>query len=306
VLLDDGGVPAVARRHAERLLDEAGVDLLLGPYGSGLTRAVLPVAAGRRRVLWNHGGAADLADAPGGEWAVPVLAPAGGYLAELPGWLRRTRAAVRRLAVLHRARPFGREVAAGLAAAAAREGLAVRLVPFESATGEPAALLAEAARDAPDAVAVAGRLEDDLALVGARARLGPDVVLAAVAAGLDAFGRLAGAAAEGVLGPVQWLPGPGPPPALGPPEAWLVAAVRRRLEAEPEYPAAQAFAAALVAAACLERAGSADGAALRAAAHGLDATTLLGRFRLDPVTGRQVGHRARLVRWQGGVRRRVA
>ena len=40
--------------------------------------------------------------------------------------------------------------------------------------------------------------------------------------------------------------------------------------------------------------------ALLSAARGLDTTTLYGRFLLEPVTSRQIGHRVLLVQWGNG------
>src|SRR5262245_63528481 len=56
---DDGSERAQVRHAVEMLLDEERVDLLAGPYSSGLTRAVAPLTEARKVVLWNHGGAAD-------------------------------------------------------------------------------------------------------------------------------------------------------------------------------------------------------------------------------------------------------
>ena len=47
---DDASSPARAAANAERLLDADAVEVLIGPYASDLTRAVLPVA-GRRGSL---------------------------------------------------------------------------------------------------------------------------------------------------------------------------------------------------------------------------------------------------------------
>jgi branched-chain amino acid transport system substrate-binding protein len=58
----------------------------------------------------------------------------------------------------------------------------------------------------------------------------------------------------------------------------------------------------VIAARCLRDAGSADVAAVLAAARALDTTTLFGRFRLDPATGAQVGHQVVTVQWQDGLR----
>ncbi len=48
---------------------------------------------------------------------------------------------------------------------------------------------------------------------------------------------------------------------------------------------------------CVRRAGSED-QALLSAARGFHTTTLYGRFLLDPVTSRQIGHCVLLVQWR--------
>src|SRR6266508_3034925 len=64
-------------------------------------------------------------------------------------------------------------------------------------------------------------------------------------------------------------------------------------------------AARVLLARCLRDAGTTDDAAHLAAAAGLSCRTLYGGFRLDPVTGLQVGHQVLTVQWQGGSRRVV-
>ena len=67
-----------------------------------------------------------------------------------------------------------------------------------------------------------------------------------------------------------------------------------------DYPMVQAYAGGLVAQRCLEIAGTLDQHALRQVASTLDFTTFYGRYRIDPGTGRQLGHRMPVVQWQGG------
>ena len=112
-----------------------------------------------------------------------------------------------------------------------------------------------------------------------------------MAAGLPAFGEL-GAAAEGVLGPVQWWP-TSRTPQVGPSGADFAAGYRRLVGHAPSYVAAQAAAAGYLA----------------LAAHGLGlavedlpgwrTSTLLGDFALDG-SWRQVGHRVTTIRWRDG------
>jgi branched-chain amino acid transport system substrate-binding protein len=299
---DDASRAAAARANAERLLTDDRVHLLFGPYSSGLTMAVARVAATHGRLLWNHGGTSDALFRQGWTHLVSVACAASEYLRALPAVLRRTTPGVRRLAALYDQRgTFATNVIAGLAAEAAAAGLTVNLAPFQSPIGDPAGLLDGIFTDAPDGLAVVGRYQDDVELVQAcRTVAVQPLVLVAVAAGLDAFARDLGPLAEGVIGPSQWEPGIQVRPAIGPAAETFVATFRAAFGEAPEYPATQAYALGLVLGRCVEEAGGLDEARLRAVAAALDTTTLFGRFRLDPRTTRQVGHRGVLIRWEAG------
>ncbi|MHA6794630.1 ABC transporter substrate-binding protein [Pseudonocardia bannensis] len=283
--------PDAAVRAAER--DRP--DLLFGPYGSGPTRAV---AVRTDRLLWNHGGAR--ADAPN---LVPVLAAAEDYLV---GVLRLVPGVA--VVLRHGDTGFGRAVAEGVVAEAARTGrpvdralLPAGLPPVPSAGGP------DPAPDGPSRLLlVAGGFAEERA--AAEALLpGRWRAAAFVGAGVDEVLAGLGDRREGLFGPAQWLPDTAPAhPDEGPPVAEFTAAYRAATGDDPPYPAAQAFAAGLVAARCLRDAGGPADDALLAAARALDCTTLFDRFRLDPAAGRQVGHRVLTVQWQDGRRRVVA
>jgi branched-chain amino acid transport system substrate-binding protein len=155
----------------------------------------------------------------------------------------------------------------------------------------------------PDAamVLVAGRFADE---VMAGRRLLPRRWRAAgfVGAGVEEVLGELGATREGLLGPAQWVASAAPSPDEGPPADRFVAAYRRRTGGDPPYPAAQAFAAGLIAERCLRDASDSADDALLAAAAALRCTTLFARFHIDPQTGRQVGHQVLTVQWQDGVR----
>jgi ABC-type branched-subunit amino acid transport system substrate-binding protein len=331
-VVDDGGSRAQAARAYGGWL-EAGVDLLLGPYGSGLVRAVAAPVCAAGRLLWNHGGSADDLARPG---LASLPAPASTYF---HGAVDEAAArGIGRLLVARGAGPFAVAVSEGAAARAAAHGLHAHTVPAATlaAAGAPAppaaagpggaatpaaagpgsaATPAAKAAGAPAppaaagregavvladadlagaAVLVVGRFEEDVALVrrlrGAGRGAGP-ALLAAVAAGLPAFGEL-GEAAEGVLGPVQWWPA-SRTPRVGPSGAGFAAAYRRRVGHEPSYVAAQAAAAGHLALAA-HRLGLAP-----ADLPGWRTSTLLGDFALDGAW-RQVGHRVTTIRWRDG------
>jgi branched-chain amino acid transport system substrate-binding protein len=283
------------------LLTKERVDLLLGPYGSGSTLAAALVAAAHGKILWNHGGASDAATEAGSGCVVSVLSPASDYLRTLPR-LARDRTGAHRVTVLYAERgTFASSVRRGVEEGARAAGFdSVRAVAFETPLHDAKALLGTTLADSPNLLVVAGRFEDDAAIVRERRMLEAVGTVACVAAGADAFHRELGVLAEGVIGPSQWEPHLYEQPSIGPPSAWFGAEFRRVFQRDPGYVAAQAYTMGLIIGECIRRADSLEDRELLAAARGLDTTTLYGRFRLDPDPLRQVGHEILLVEWRDG------
>lgn len=274
---DDGGSPEAAMRA---YAGWAGtVDLLLGPYASGLVRAVAPVARDAGQLLWNHGGSADDLAQPG---VIAVPAPASSYF---HGCVDEIAArGIDRIVVIQGPGRFARAVAGGAIARARWRGVDARAIDL--ATAEVTGLAAAA-------LLAAGDFEHDLAVIRRLGNRGSAVALrGAVAAGITAFGRELGDTAEGVLGPVQWWPHDHRPE-FGPSGADFAADYRDRTGQQPSYPAAQAAAAGHLARAALDHGMAADDLP------GWATSTLLGDFALD-ADWRQVGHRVTTVRWAGG------
>lgn len=269
-------------RAAVRLAERDDPDLLFGPYGSG---PMATVAAATSRLVWNHGGAR----LEPRDNVVNVLAPATTYFRGALEVVQRADPGIRRVRVLHAKTGFGRGVAAGAVEAAKRLGLGV----------ERAALPAEPPE--ADVLLVAGRFDDEMA-VAQRLRPVRWSAVGLVGAGVEEVLAGLGDRREGLLGPAQWLPSAAPRPDEGPGAGDFVAAYRALTGDQPSYPAAQAFAAGVVASRCLRDAGDAHDGALLEAAQLLDCTTLFGRFRLSPTNRSQIGHHVVTVQWQDGIR----
>lgn len=279
-VFDTGRDPVAALARAEQM----PADLLFGPYGSGPAAAV---ATATSRLIWNHGGAR----VPAAQNVVTVLAPADTYFHGAIQAVLQADPDVHSVCVLASDTGFSRAVADGAVREADRLGLWVTGGRLDAAAQHADMLLA-AGRFAEE-VAAARRL-----LPGHRWR-----AAGFVGAGVEEVLADLGGAREGLLGPAQWLAETAPTPDAGPPAAEFVAAYRYRAGSDPAYPAAQAFAAGVIAARCLREAGTADDAALAAAACSLECTTMFAPFRLDPKTRQQVGHHVLTVQWQDGVRR---
>jgi ABC-type branched-subunit amino acid transport system substrate-binding protein len=256
-----------------------GVDLLLGPYASGLVRAVAPLVRDARRILWNHGGSADDLAQRG---IASLPAPASTYFEGIVDEAIERK--VRRLIMVQGQGPFARTVTNGAKTRGSERGI-------DSQTIDAATVENEDLDDA--ALLVAGPFEHDVAVVRSlRDRGQSPALIGAVAAGIPAFGQELGEAAEGVLAPVQWWPD-SQTPKIGPSGTDFVIHYQHRTGRHPSYPAAQAAAAGYLA----------------QAAHRLDlgvddlprwtTSTLFGDFTLDR-DWHQVGHHVTTVRWQRG------
>lgn len=294
-LLDDGGTGKGLHRALDLL---AGADLIIGPYGSGLTGEAGRWAALRGRVVWNHGGSADEVETM--PRLVSVASPTSRYLAAVmdvvasavPGG---------RVLIGAGTGSFGRAAARGATDAAAELGMAAVDVVTPDEVPESV--------DA-DVLLLAGSFDDDVAVL--RRLRGRPRAVAAVAGGLREFAEAVGARrAEGVLAPSQWEEGVARlRPDVGPRSVDVLRNLRFRLApdlapgtagAHVEYPAAQAYAAVLIAQRCVAETGGFDDEALLAAARTLRCTTFFGRFGLGP-DGRQADHSLVVVQWQNGVK----
>jgi len=299
VYYDDASSPAKAAANAERLLDADAVEVLIGPYASDLTRAVLPVARRRGRVLWNHGGASDDIHVEGGR-AVGILTPVSRYFGGLIELARSFDPDAVRVALLHRrGSSFGHLAALGVGAAASDAIFVTDVITYSPLGSDLPSVIASLDRQRPDVVISAGSFDDEVVLARALLESGlPVKAVGLAAAAMQEFPQALGTHAEGFLGPSQWEPrlayvadfGPGPDEATQ--------GIRAQ-GAPPDYPAAQAYAACLIAQRCLEEAGADDESLWRAAC-ALDCGTFFGRFRIDPATGLQVGHEVVLVQWRRG------
>jgi ABC-type branched-subunit amino acid transport system substrate-binding protein len=274
-LVDDRGAKRAAAEAYAAWVDRT--DLLLGPYSSGLVRAVAPVVTPADRLLWNHGGSADDLAQPG---VVSLPAPASTYFNRAVDEARARGAD--RLILVRDAGPFARAVAIGAVARAAEHGLHAQVVDAEAVAAEAAGRTA---------FLVAGHFEHDIEVVRNLQDRSP-LLLGAVAAGIAAFGQELGPVADGVLGPVQWWP-EARTPEVGPSGVEFARRYQDRTGHQPSYVAAQAAAAGYLAHAAFQRGLTAtDIARWRT-------STLLGDFALD-ADWRQVGHRATTVCWQSG------
>jgi ABC-type branched-subunit amino acid transport system substrate-binding protein len=289
VIEDDGSDPELVEDALKSVA--ARCDILLGPYSTQLVRRAARIARDSDWLLWNHGGSGDDVEASAPGHLVSILTPTSRYAEP---FLRRIAAAgdERFLRIWHGPGRFGRQAADGAATSARQLGIkAVVVGPNERI--EPTAT--------PWHLFVAGTFEDDVAAVRqALEMVSPPQMVCSVAAGVRSFRTALGREPTGTFGVGQWFPGATPAPSLGPDEETFLRAYAKTFGGTPDYPAAQAVGAAVIAVHATRLAGGTNRELVWPIASRLDTSTLFGAFAVDPTTGAQLKHESALVRWGDG------
>ena len=302
---DDASDPRQCAVLTERLLSVDRVDILLGPYSSGLALRAAEVAQHYARVLWNHGGASEAIYNRGFAWVVGILSSPTTYFHSLIDYVRHTMPLARAVAIVYStAGAFPREVAAGAERYCRQHGFTtLAMYPYPARTVDFSPILTALARAAPEMLLSVGRIEDDLGFATQVVQSSmPACIVGLIATPLSHFWDTLGSAASRFLGPSQWEPDVVVSPDYGPSSQAVLQRIqtRARQRAAVDYPMAQAYAGGLIAQHCITLAGTLEQHALRQVAGQLDCTTFYGRYQIDPTTGRQLGHRMPVVRWQEG------
>jgi branched-chain amino acid transport system substrate-binding protein len=299
-VVDDGGRPDAARRAYESLVKTA--DLLVAPYGSEATAAVLPVVEGAGvpcvaptagdRKLW----------VDGRRWTAQLLNPVDTFLH--PALDAASAAGLRSVGFVYRDDGFTPATMSGAIRQARRGGWDVRAAAVYGSTDELGGVM-ERVLDREPALVVGGGfrpgapgggfLPDALALARAHRRADGSARLAcwSIGASFPAFADRLGEPADGTLGVTGWkpyvdYPGNGP----------FVERYADRWGGAPDAHAAQGYAAGQVLARALDRAGGPDTAAVRDALFALETATVFGGYRVDD-RGLQTGKENAVVQWQG-------
>lgn len=311
---DDASLAEESAAATRSLILKDRVDLLFGPYSSGLARAAAEAAAQSDHLLWNQGGAAEAIYQPGNR-VVSILSGARKYLSALPGLLKQADSTANTFGIVRCSTgAFPRQVSEGLETEARALGFTKAIhLEFPPNQTDFRCLAEQVAEAHSDLLLAVGRIRHDIslakALVSCWVRQGKPKVAAVVATPIDRFRIELGDHVEGFVGPSQWelpnheTPGTAPADYFGPTPSQALLTLTRAAWAAGipvDYPMAQAYAAGLVAQRCVKEAGSLDPDALWGTASSLDFHTFFGRFKIDPDTGRQVGRSVVLAQWQRG------
>ena len=318
VIRDDESDPETSARLYSGFVVSDSIHALLGPYSSGITEAVIPVAEAAGMPL-----VAPMASAPElwvgqqRQWSVQMLNPAPTYV---EGSVEvGARGGAETVALVYEDTAFPRSLANGAREAAAAHGLEVVLDEAYAVGEADHEALAAAARDAGgDLFAIGGYGQDLVALRKAADAAGyvPMMLIVNVGPAAPVFVSGVGDLARCVAGGAPWVPSARTSGFIGDSET-LVGRYEAARGSSPDHRPAGGFAAVEVLAeameAALAAAGELDPAAVRDQLFAVETETVLGPFSVYPLgdsrAGAQRGLKGVQIQWQddgeGGLALRI-
>ena len=319
VLRDDGSDPETAAEIYREFAATDSIDLLIGPYGSSVTGAVVPVAeAVGRPLIAPLAASHTIWGGQSREWSVQMLNNARDNLAGAV--VVAARQGAETVALVHEDSRFPVSAAAGVRDAVAEEGLSLVMDEVYPVGGADHVALATRARDlGADLFLGGGYTPDAIAFTKAVGDVGYTPLLTSWSVGPsepDFPERVGPDLARCVIGNAPWVPSLDTSGSLA-----TSAVFASRYEAAhgqaPAYTAAAGFGAvellAEAALASMSASGGIEDAGVRDHLFSTSTETVLGPFGVVPLGEPDAGSQRRLVRlqiqWQddgrGGLAQRV-
>src|SRR3972149_7128044 len=265
IYCDDGSSSETCKILVERLIVKDKVDVLIGPYSSGLTLSAAPIADKYKKILWNHGGSSDEIFEKGFTHIVSAITPASKYLDGIIEMVRKIDQGAKKIAIFQAEDSgFSANVSKGAERYGKEKGFQVSNFKYQSGTKDFSSLLKQLKEDNPDIILGAGRADDDLIL--ARQTLEHKVsakAIGRVVAGIKQFKEQLGKDAECFLGPSQWERGINIKPDFGLTPKEFFKRFKNAYGKEPDYTAAQGYNIGLIIQWCIEEVGTFDDLSLR-------------------------------------------
>ncbi len=313
VYYDDESTPARGAQLAERLINQDGVKLLLGPYSSGLTKAIAPVTEKYKIPMVEANGASRSLFTKGYKYLFAVLSTSEQYLASAITLLAERAQAMgkkpsdMKIALAFENDPFSQDVRSGVITDAKKYGMKIviddKLPPD---LNDMTATLRKVKLKKPDLLVVSGHSKGAALAIRQLAAMKVNVpMLAMTHCDSAQIIKKYGKKAEYTLCASQWAPTLTYKDDVFGSAADFAATFKKKYGYAPPYQSAESAAAVLVYARAFERANSFDDAKVRDALAATDMQTFYGNIKFDK-TGKNTAKPMVLFQVQDGKYKVVA
>ena len=304
---DDESSPARGAELVDRLVKQDGIKFILGPYSSGLTKAVAPETERLKVPMVEANGAARSLFTNGYKYLFATLTTADQYLASVIDLAAENAGALNKkpdqmkVAVVVENDPFSKDVRKGVVDRMKKYGM--KLVvddQFPRDLGDMTPTLTKVKALKPDVLIISGHSKG--AATGIRQIAEQHVTTPIVAMTHCDSARIIkkfGGQAEYTLCATQWAPTLTYKGKVFGSAGDYAKAFKARYKADPPYQAAESSAAVITYADALQRAGKIDKDAVRDALAKTDLMTFYGHIKFDE-TGKNAGKPMALYQVLGG------
>ena len=300
VYYDDESDPDTVTRLTEKLITEDGVDLLLGPYSSGMTMAASAIAEKYDVIMVEGNGSSETLFERGFKNLFAVLTPAGNYGESALKSLSELGATS--VVIAYEDTAFPTSVALGAVKWAEEYGMDVLAVEtYPKDVADVSGIMAKFKELEPDVFLGGGHFNDALLFVRAAKELdfNPKAMVITVGPSNPTFVAEVGSDAEYIIGPTQWER------TMAYADEYFGTAEEYAAHYEgmwgesPTYQAAESTATALTLQLAIEAAASTETGAVRDALNALDVSLFYGPVKFDD-TGKNAGKPMGAIQIQDG------
>src|SRR3990170_8105027 len=153
IYYDDGSSSETCKILIEKLIIKDKVDVLIGPYSSGLTLSVAPIAEKHKKILWNHGGSSDEIFKEGFRYIVSTISPASKYLNGIIDMVRTIDKEAKKIALIQADDSgFSANVAGGAKRYGKEKGFQVSNFKYQSGTKDFSSIIKQVKENNPDII----------------------------------------------------------------------------------------------------------------------------------------------------------
>jgi branched-chain amino acid transport system substrate-binding protein len=297
---DDESKPDTGAKLYKKLITSDDVDLLLGPYSSGITFAVSAVVEKKKFPMVSAGASSTEIWSRGFKYTFGLYTPGIFYMSRMLEFAKEK--GLITVAVVNAGTTVPRDVVKGVKAKAEELGMEIVLEEeYAKGVTDMAPLITKIKAKKPDILIGGTYLPDSVALVRQSKELNSNTKIVAFSngPGLSYFRKQLSDDANFVFGSSQWEPNlklPG-----------VDDFVKRYEEKHgygPRYHAAGGYGAGQVLEEAVKNAGSLNKERIRKSLSTLQTTTVFGSYKVDE-TGIQIGKPAYMIQWVNGQRELV-
>ncbi len=302
IVYDNRSDREICASHYETLITEDKVDLLIGPYSSGMTLAARPVVEKYNFPMLVEGTAPSIWE-PGVKNMFGIFTTSEKSMETV--FSMAAGKDLKRVALAYAGTDFPQGVARGVREEVVKQGM--QLVLDEEynkeykTSAEFLSLVTRMKEAKPDVVIVASYLLDSIAFTrqAKSAGLEPKMLVFTTGPALIKFGDALGPDTEGIISTVQWMRSQHMPGSFDFSFRYM-----QTYGVNADYNAAGGYAAGQIIEAAVRLAGSLDIDKVRNQLKTMKFRSLIGHFRVDK-DGRQIGKPNYVIQWQEGRRRLI-